>query len=485
MSKLNYDALSISERKELLMKVLGVSPQKIAQLKSGEILLSDVLSERIREVVDNPDDTTQCAIVCRNIKTEGFSYETLLPDEYLEHINELKAQGGRFADDEPAAPRISSVRDPISGTVGRIGYAGSISPDRIRPEEFASEEFLREYAAQIVASTYPRPFVRYFARAIDMALCLLISDLIFCAGFKINPLLSTNLMMPWLILSYAIMFSVEPFFLHFFGTTPGKFIFGTKILSADGSRLSIGAGYKRSFLLLRSGYGFVIPFYNLYRMVRSFSECRIGLMLSWDRGIRIEKQQRIGAGRIAAFLACTFAVSTLQLFIDTTFALPPNRGAVTEDEFYENCSYIARYNSLKPTLYSDPVYEVQVENGEVVSVSMIIEDNDALGTDADQNSTLNPEGRIYNHYSEMYIVFTALAGAQPDADIITMNYGNVPAQLANSLKDFSFNYAGLTITNEITYEGYAPDSLYNSLYPLSGDTERNFRQIFTVRKQNY
>ena len=108
MSLLKYDDLNDHDKKLLLLRVLGLSPDVILRLQNGEILLTDALSERIREVMNNPDDTTQCAIVCQNIRQDGASYETLEPDKYLEHINELKAGGGRFADDVTAMPAASA-----------------------------------------------------------------------------------------------------------------------------------------------------------------------------------------------------------------------------------------------------------------------------------------------------------------------------------------------------------------------------------------
>ncbi len=506
MSKLNYEALNTDERRELLMQVLGVSPDSISRLKSGEISLNDVLARRIKEVVDNPDDTTQCAIVCRNIKVDGPSYDTLLPDEYLDHINEMKARGGKFADDvilqaiitidpfssapdnadgighsDETTEQGPSVSDPMyqrtAGTYSGQPFPGSTAFDR--------ESFLREYAAGLMESTYPRPFVRYFARAFDMMICLLISDLIFCSAFKVNPLMSTNLMMPWMYLSYALMLCIEPLFLHFFGTTPGKFIFGIRLLSHDGGKLSVSEAYRRSFRLFRFGYGFLIPFYNFFRMIKSMTDCRIGIVLPWDMGIKIEKKQSIALPRVAAFIAFTFLISSLQLIVDMSFAMPPNKGAITEDQFYSNCAYIAKYNSLKPTASSDPYYEVTTVDGEVVSVTMTITEDDILESVAGvAGMARNTEARIYNHYNEMYIVFMAFAGAQPNADVISLNYGAVPTQLANALKSFSFEYAGLKITNIVIYEGYAPDSLYSSLYPLSGDIARSFKQRFIIEKTN-
>ncbi|MBO4504971.1 MAG: hypothetical protein J5728_00935, partial [Lachnospiraceae bacterium] len=61
MSQLKYDNLNEHDKKLLLLKVLGVSDDRIVQLQNGDIFLSDVLAERIRDVMNNPEDTTQCA----------------------------------------------------------------------------------------------------------------------------------------------------------------------------------------------------------------------------------------------------------------------------------------------------------------------------------------------------------------------------------------------------------------------------------------
>ena len=220
-------------------------------------------------------------------------------------------------------------------------------------------------------------------------------------------------------------------------------------------------------------------------MIKSMSDCRFGMVLPWDMGIRIEKQKQIGIPRVIAFIVLIFALSSLQPVIDMSFAMPPHRGEITEDQFYDNCTYVAKYNSLKPTASSDPYYEVKTVDGKVISVTMTITEDDILKkVTGNAGFAATREARLYNHYNEMYIVFMAFAAAQEDADIISLNYGAAANQLSNALKNFSFEYAGLKITNVVIYEGYAPDSMYTSLYPLSGDIERSFKQRFIIEKIN-
>lgn len=453
MSQLNYENLINPERKRLLLQVLGFEPLTIAQIKSGEVLLSDALSKRIDEVLSNPLDTTQCAIVCQNIKRDGVSYETLDAVPYLEHINELKAKGGKFADDIPG---YGSWHSSDTSNVG--GPPPDFGP------QTASDKIM-SYNPSV--SIYSKPVLRYFVRTLDLSIYLLVINLMFRLFAGVDPMSNTRITLGWLLLVYASMFAIEPVFIHLWGTTPAKFLLGIRITNPDDSKLSWQAAYRRSFRLLRFGFGFVIPFYNIITMIRSCIDCRNGRILVWDLGIKISRPERLKGSRIAIFVAVLLAVSFADSFFSVACEMPRNRGEITEEEFYENCEHIVKYSSI---VFEDiPSYTVTTDAaGHVNSVSF--------------NVTASDRGYIYGYYNEMYVAFMAFAGAQDSANAVTLFYSEPIAYLRNCLTDFSTSYAGLAITNKVEHPGYSRNILSDYLYQNSDSSEHVYTQSFTISK---
>ena len=442
MSMLKYDNLDARDRKVLLLRVLGLTPETILKLQDGELLLSDALAERIREVMNNPDDTTQCAIVCQNIKQDGASYETLEPDKYLEHINGLKAYGGRFADDT----------EPVI----------TVEPDTVREDGFAA----------FAAGIYPRPILRYFARSLDLGLYTLLLNLFCRLVLGFDPMSNSYTLVAWAYFVYIVMLAVEPVWIHLLGTTPGKWITGVRITDLNGEKLSWGAAFVRSFRVLRFGLGFLIPIYNIFKMIRSFADCRMGRILPWDLGTSIERPKESMGVRIVMLIVALLAVGGMDRIGNLYVELPKNKGAITEQEFYDNCAHIVKYDSI--TFTDVPEYKVTTdENGYVKSVTFELE-----YTEEDK------EEYIYRHYNEIYVAFMALAGAQKSFNPVAFEYGNASKVLmGNSFAPYEYDYAGLKITNEVTYTGYARNILSDYLYRLPEGTPY-FKQTFKMSVNN-
>lgn len=442
MSMLKYDDLDVRERKVLLLRVLGLSTDTILRLQDGDILLTDALSDRIREVMNNPDDTTQCAIVCRNICRDGASYETLEPDKYLEHINGLKAAGGRFADD--------------------TSTGAEQEPDTVREDGFAA----------FAAGIYPKPVLRYFARSLDLGIYTLILNLFCRLVLGFDPMSNSYTLVAWAYFLYLVMLAVEPVWIHLLGTTPGKWITGVRITDLNGNKLGWNAAFVRSFRLLRFGLGFMIPIYNIFKMVRSFADCRIGRILPWDLGTAIERPEENMGGRIALLIAALLVVGGADKIGNLYVELPKNRGAITEQEFYDNCAHIVKYDSI--TFSDVPEYAVETdENGYVKSVTF-----------ESEYTAEDKEEYIYKQYNEMYVAFLALAGAQKDFNPVAFEYGNASkVLLGSSFSSYEYDYAGMKIINEVTYTGYARNILSDYLYRLPDGTPY-FKQTFKMIVNN-
>ena len=493
----------MQERKLLLLKTLGLSADSISGVRNGTLLLSDALRQRINEVIGNPNDISQSAIVCQNILRDGASYETLDPDGYLDHINELKSRGGLFADTytPPAGSgsEASCRRDADHsgydasgssygsssggydsngsgfGTAGSDygsngnghGTAGSGYDSNGNSYGSADSDYGPNASSSAVCgSIYSRPLVRYAARLFDMTVIMFVMDLLFRIILETDPLTNTKVSAAWMYSIYVVMFAVEPLLIHLWGTTPGKLIFGIRLRNIKGEKLTLKEAYLRSFRLLRFGYGFVIPFYNIFRMALSCSACKKGALLPWDVGIAVSHKERIEPvrviGMILLFLALTFADTELNLLCE----MPKNSLPLTEEEFYGNCSHIVKYDSI--TFSEIPEYELEFENGELSSVTFTVSSAD--------------EEYIYEYYYEMYVAYMAFVGASDGIKTDLFGSNTVTTYFKNCLLDFDFEYAGFHITNKVEYTGYARNIISNYLYQSADAGEHTFRQTFTITR---
>lgn len=207
-------------------------------------------------------------------------------------------------------------------------------------------------------------------------------------------------------------------------------------------------------------------------MIRSFADCRMGRILPWDLGTSIERPKESMGVRIVMLIVALLAVGGMDRIGNLYVELPKNKGAITEQEFYDNCAHIVKYDSI--TFTDVPEYKVTTdENGYVKSVTFELE-----YTEEDK------EEYIYRHYNEIYVAFMALAGAQKSFNPVAFEYGNASKVLmGNSFVPYEYDYAGLKITNEVTYTGYARNILSDYLYRLPEGTPY-FKQTFKMSVNN-
>ncbi|MCR5684125.1 MAG: RDD family protein [Lachnospiraceae bacterium] len=504
------DCLSSYEYDELcrivLLQTLGISIADIRRLQSGDAVLPDVLKARIDAVMGDPNDITQSAIVCQNIRLEKANYRDLQAMPHLEHIKEMKAHGGRFPDisipgntgftgntiadadkglssgffqgafvepDSTGSGRgfTGSGSSYVSGTFNR--YVGDNSAEGIGREPVIF--FGRVFAEPTDANTYMHPFMRYGARLIDLMLYMLIITCFIRLIAGTDPISSMTMALfaenagrsslSWMYIVYAAMFLIEPLLLHFFGTTPGKLIFGVRIMDEKGGKLSLKAAYIRSFRLWRYGFGFMIPFYSIYRYMRSFMDCRAKLVLPWDLGTAITRPEKPESWRLSIFIPAFFAISFLYGASGLLFELPRQKAPLTEEAFYENVAYVTNYNSISTVDF--PEYKLNIENGTVTGVSFEIDVKDA--------------DSIYAQYYPMYVAFMAFSGAQKGAGALSAAYSSGAREYFNDgVRDFVFEYAGTTVRNEVEYTGYNRNILSGYLYKNAESEEHQFKQSFSI-----
>jgi len=159
-----------------------------------------------------------------------------------------------------------------------------------------------------------RPWVRFFARLIDIGLVYLllivvlgVCSLIFppiagaLAYLARNPAIDIVLTTMVTILILAL---IEPLFITNYGQTPGKWLLNTKVLNSEGGFLTPSQAWERSLGVYIYGFLIGIPVIFLVTLLIESSRLEKEGKTSWDRkGGFIVRHEKIGVLRgIIAFL---------------------------------------------------------------------------------------------------------------------------------------------------------------------------------------
>lgn len=279
-----------------LLRRLHLDLDTIRALQSGELSLPDALGDQLTALETDRDALTGAVAVCRRLREEGTAYSALRPQPWLEEL-----------DRAPASERFALPEDNLPSPAGH-------------------------------------PWRRYFARCLDLSLYSLpisaVELLVFHIPFRRLSQLPFSLLN--LYLGLALMLLLEPLFLHFWGTTPGKAAFGITLRNAQGEKLPLGWAWLRTWEVFSQGMGFGIPFYSIYRQAQQGHAIRSGDRADWEWGQngRLDRLAVPGSlpHALSGALCCalTFLLSFLLL---RQSLLPPNRGGLTREQFVENYNF--------------------------------------------------------------------------------------------------------------------------------------------------
>lgn len=148
--------------------------------------------------------------------------------------------------------------------------------------------------------TEVRPWVRYFARFVDISLASFFLG-VFFAFYNPEYLLEEG--SEYGIAWFAILLwvPVEAWWLSATGSTPGKALLKTRVRSDAGHRLSYGRAFGRSIRAWFFGLGTGFPLIALFTMAYQHGKLKKNGEVSWDRnlGTRVEHAP-LSAVRISA-----------------------------------------------------------------------------------------------------------------------------------------------------------------------------------------
>ena len=176
-----------------LMRELDVSIEEIDKLQREERNLSSVIEERAESIDEERGNLSDAKIVCQSIGEDGITFRELEAEKYLEELEQLAKERG--------AENAGQFR--------------------------RKQDILRETL---------HPWRRYFARMIDGDIYIIAISVFFYLMFHIEDSIASIVFLT--VLGMAAMIIVESVLLSCFGTTAGKWLFGIRVLSKDGKRLT-------------------------------------------------------------------------------------------------------------------------------------------------------------------------------------------------------------------------------------------------------
>lgn len=150
-----------------------------------------------------------------------------------------------------------------------------------------------------------RPWVRYWARMLDIYFFSLVVGIIL-AFIAPQFLEKQNDYVLGLLLVFAWVF-VEALLLSSFQTTPGKWLFKTKVALTSGRPIEFSHALSRSLKVWWRGLGTGFPIATMITMIIAHGRLTRNGITSWDKddGFYVD-HERIGVPRVLAAIAFFF-----------------------------------------------------------------------------------------------------------------------------------------------------------------------------------
>lgn len=347
------------------------------------------------------------------------------------------------------------------------------------------------------------PWRRYFARYFDFALYSLLWSLAAQWGLRLN-IGEWNVMLKVLstIVGAVLMVVIEPFLLHFWGTTPGKWLFGMEIRTPNGEKLAIRTGFYRTWQVFTGGMGWDIPIWSWYRLYKSYQASTAG-ELPWDidNGCHIVMHERKTKWyRVLMFLFAWLLVLTAEFGISLYADLPHNRGRMTLSQYVDNCNDMQRYHQwgriVRPdgTLSDDSSTQgqfitIETKQGEILTPENAREEQPVCTVETDADG--------YVTAVEMHVEMDVEAvGYVPGTDVKTMMlyaYGlpheklsllSLSRDILSDRDSYTRNLGSLTVTQKIEMKGLewlGPDNGEDNFLVQTNENAKDAHFALTFR----
>ncbi|MBD0319933.1 MAG: RDD family protein, partial [Gemmatimonadetes bacterium] len=124
---------------------------------------------------------------------------------------------------------------------------------------------------------------------------------------------------------------VESLLLHFAGTTPGKALFGVRVVNQDGTRLSLGQAFSRTLRVWVLGMGAGFMLFTIIAGIAGHIRLTGRGITAWDEqlGLRVEHPEITGAHVLKVVGYLLIFLFALMLILAPLMPPPPEPGGTT------------------------------------------------------------------------------------------------------------------------------------------------------------
>lgn len=424
-----------------LLRQLQLDIDTIRKVQQGALTLEQALFTQLTRLEGDKLLIERAAEVCRELETSGVEYAALEPQPWLTRLEA-----------PPAGPALPPAPPPRP----------------VRPE----------------VDDTPRacccPWQRFFARMLDMNLYSTVFNVLLLVLFRAPDLIwlaADSAIAQWFLNLLLLCFTlaVEPLWLHLWGWTPGKWLFGLKLRDGHGNKLRLNEAFHRSRQVLWEGYGLNIPVYSQWRLWKSRETSLDGRDCYWDgqEGHRYTKEERRFSAQI--FVAApAVMLAVLALAVSWSY-LPPCQGPLDVPEFAQNYNHCLRLAGrggwpLTPTLDSQGQWVKWEQPPNVVTVSMfgdttVYEKPEYTLSNGVTAVTLRMSSRdiaVGDTLRERLVLLSLCRSAGELNLFNILSAQRDAAALLDRWEDFEEDFLGVHISQQVASVGYEPTNAFGA-----------------------
>lgn len=166
----------------------------------------------------------------------------------------------------------------------------------------------------------PRPWIRFWARYIDISLFAFFSGLIIEPFYRFSPGPFLGFDFAGLVVMLTAVITLESICLTLFGSTPGKWIGNVHIADFSGSKPSILQSLSRTFQVWGKGMWFGIPILSLIPMYMAKGNLIRNGSTAWDFFCgTVVSQGPVSLIRYAGIIAAAVAIMLLNSYLNLDY----------------------------------------------------------------------------------------------------------------------------------------------------------------------
>ena len=291
----------------------------------------------------------------------------------------------------------------------------------------------------------------------------------------------------------ALMLLAEPFLLHLFGATFGKWLFGISVIYDRGGKIPIEKARIRTIRVMLLWHG-DYRFRSFFRFMDMVEVTYYGGTLDWDYEASTSPVVRkIKNWKIILPFVVIISLFMVLLCSYYRAEMPKYRGNLTKEQFIENYNRLARfYNTDNRFLDEHGVWQEKVSTGVKIYINgeppiypkqMHIIETDGIVTEI--SFSVEAENRISSASSYIDIMKNAVlafVGASKEISVLEREERQELMEYIreNAYKDFLFEKAGIVISCDIEMQGY---ELFANEFYRPKEEENYYKLTFKMEKK--